>query len=204
MEQKKLSFTYKMLRRLGLNYSEGEYGQVTIWKVIKRVYKLYRDGFLLKFFMHSWLLAPLEPRKLRPWVLKKIGCHVGKDIFVGDNVKIDAGHADLIYIDDHAHIAGGTRLLCHQRDLSNYCIGDDYAKLGYVLKPIHLCKGSLVGMESFVMPGVTIGEGAIVGAGSLVIKDVPAWTIATGRPAKVVKHISERENEGVEIEETKF
>ena len=42
------------------------------------------------------------------------------------------------------------------------------------------------------MPGVTIGEGAIVGAGSLVTKDIPAWTIAIGRPAKVVKEIPER------------
>ena len=47
-------------------------------------------------------------------------------------------------------------------------------------------------METFVMPGVTIGEGAIVGAGSLVTRDIPAWTIAAGRPAKVVKHIPER------------
>ena len=38
-----------------------------------------------------------------------------------------------------------------------------------------------------IMPGVTIGEGAIVGAGSLVTKDIPAWTIAMGRPAKVIK-----------------
>lgn len=187
-----LSFTYKLLRKVGLNYSEEAYGKVSFWTVMKRVCKTYRDGFLLKYMMNSWLLAPLEPRKIRPWVLKKIGCHVGKDIFVGDNVRIDAGHADLIYIDDHAHIAGGTRLLCHQRDLSDYKVGDDYAKLGYKLKPIHLCKGSLVGMESFVMPGVTIGEGAIVGAGSLVTKDIPAWTIATGRPAKVVKEIAER------------
>lgn len=192
---KKLSLTFRMMRKIGMNYSEEEYGQVTLWTVIKRVYKTYRDSFLLKYMMNSWLLSPLGPRKLRPWVLKKIGCHVGKDVFVGDSVKIDAGHADLIYIDDHAHIAGGTRLLCHQRDLSDYHVGDDYAKLGYKLKPIHLCKGSLVGMESFVMPGVTIGEGAIVGAGSLVTKDVPAWTIATGRPAKVVKTITPREIE---------
>ncbi len=194
MSKSNLSLTYRFLRAIGLNYSEEEYGQVSLWQVIKRVFKTYRDGFLLKFVMNSWILEPLAPRKIRPWVLRKIGCHVGKDIFVGDNVRIDAGHADLIYIDDHAHIAGGTRLLCHQRDLSNYCIGDDYAKLGYKLKPIHLCKGSLVGMESFVMPGVTIGEGAIVGAGSLVTKDVPAWTIATGRPAKVIREIREREN----------
>jgi acetyltransferase-like isoleucine patch superfamily enzyme len=44
-------------------------------------------------------------------------------------------------------------------------------------------------METMVMPGVTIGEGAIVGAGSLVTKDIPAWTVASGRPAKVIKQI---------------
>ncbi|MBQ0115749.1 MAG: acyltransferase [Bacteroidales bacterium] len=192
-EKKKLSLTYRFLRMIGLNYSEEEYGQVSIFKVIGKVLTTYRNGFLLKYVMHSWLLAPILPRKVRPWILKKIGCHVGKDIFVGDSVKIDSGHADLITIDDHAHIAGGVRLLCHQRNLRDYCVGDDYAKLGYRLGEIHLCKGSLVGMESMVMPGVTIGEGAIVGAGSLVTKDVPAWTIATGRPAKVVKQIPERQ-----------
>jgi acetyltransferase-like isoleucine patch superfamily enzyme len=53
----------------------------------------------------------------------------------------------------------------------------------------------MIGMESLIMPGVTIGDGAIIGAYSLVTKDIPAWTIATGRPAKVVKEISEREPE---------
>lgn len=142
--------------------------------------------------MNSWLLSPILPRKVRPWILKRIGCKVGKNIFVGDSVKIDSGHADLIQIDDHAHIAGGVRLLCHQRELKDYCVGDDYAKLGYRLEGIHLCKGSLVGMETMVMPGVTIGEGAIVGAGSFVTKDIPAWTIAVGRPAKVIRQVPER------------
>lgn len=195
MERKKLSLTFRFLRFIGLNYSEEEYGQVSLWKVIKRVAKTYRDGFLLKYMMNSWLLSPISPRKLRPWVLRKIGCSVGKDVFIGDSVKVDSGHADLIFIEDHVHIAGGTRLLCHQRDLSNYKVGDDYAKLGYTLKPIILKKGCLVGMESFVLPGVTIGEGAIVGAGSLVTKDVPAWTIATGRPAKVIKQIPQKDNQ---------
>ena len=197
MEKKKLSLTYRFMRRIGLNYSEEEYGQVTLWQVIKRVLKTYRDGFLLKFFMDSWLLAPLEPRKLRPWVLKKIGCHVGKDIFVGDHVRIDAGHADLIYIDDHAHITGGCRLLCHQRNLRDYRKGDDAAKLLYKLGEIHIGKGVMIGMESLIMPGVAIGDGAIVGAYSLVTRDIPAWTVATGRPAKVVKEIKEREAEEV-------
>ena len=50
-------------------------------------------------------------------------------------------------------------------------------------------------MGSIIMPGVTVGEGAVVGAGSVVVKDVPAWSIATGNPAKVVKQIKKRTDE---------
>lgn len=190
MEQ---SVTYKLLRRLGLNYPEQEYGQVSFWGVLKRVSKTYRDGFLTTFLMHSWLLSPLEPRKIRPWVLRKIGCHVGKDVFIGARVWIDTGHADLIYIEDHAHVTGLTVLLCHKKDLSQYRRGDDYAKLPYKTGEIHLGKGCSTGTGTLIMPGVTIGEGAIIGAGSLVTKDIPAWTIALGRPAKVIKEIPKRE-----------
>ncbi len=191
MENKKLSATYKFLRLLGFNYSEEEYGDVSLWRVIKQFFLNIRRKQLVN--MMDWaILEPINPRKNRPRILRKLGCKVGKDVFVGDNVKVDLNHADMITIEDHVHIASGTRLLCHQRNLSDYCVGDDYAKLGYNIKPIHLSKGCLVGMESFVMPGVTIGEGAIIGAGSLVTKDIPAWTIATGRPAKVVKEILQR------------
>ncbi len=192
-EKKNLSLTFRLLRKMGFNYSEEAYGQVSLWQVFKRVLKTYRDSFLMKYIMNSWLLSPFLPRRIRPWVWKKVGCHVGKGCFIGDSVKVDSGHADMITLEDGVSVAGGTRLLCHQRDFTDYFVGSDYMKLGYTVKPIVLKKGCLVGMESFVMPGVTIGEGAIIGAGSLVTKDIPAWTIATGRPAKVVKQIPERE-----------
>lgn len=194
MEKTKLSLTYRFLKLIGLNFPEKEYGDVTIGKVIFRTFKTYRDSFLLKYFMNSVLLSPISPRKLRPWVLRKIGCHVGKDVFIGSQVYIDAGHADMIYIDDHAHVTARTVLLCHKRDLSDYCVGDDYGKLPYKTGKIHLCKGCSTGTDTVILPGVTIGEGAIVGAGSLVTHDIPAWTIAIGRPAKVVKQIPERKS----------
>ena len=154
-DNKKLSFTYRLLRKIGFNYPEEEYGQISPWVVIKRVCKTYRDTFLLNCIMDSWLLAPFAPRRVRPWVLRKIGCHVGKDVFIGSQVWVDY-----------------------------------YAKLAYMKGEIHIGKGCSTGTGSMIMPGVTIGDGAIVGAYSLVTKDVPAWTIATGRPAKVVKEIS--------------
>jgi acetyltransferase-like isoleucine patch superfamily enzyme len=77
--------------------------------------------------------------------------------------------------------------------LSKYRKGDNAAQLGYRLAPIHVGKGCMIGMETLIMPGATIGDGAIVGAYSLVVKDIPAWTVATGRPAKVVKQIPEKD-----------
>ena len=74
-------------------------------------------------------------------------------------------------------------------------MGDNAARLKYRLGEIHIGKGVMIGMESMIMPGVTIGDGAIVGAASLVSRDIPSWTIATGSPARVVKEIKERETD---------
>lgn len=191
MEKKKLSTTYKVLKALGFNYSEEAYGDVSLWKVINKFFgNIWKKR--LEMMMDWPILQPIAPRKVRAFLLRRIGCHVGKNVFIGEYVRMDIWHADMIYIEDDVSIASGSRLLCHQRDFTNYCVGDNYLDLGYKIKPIHLCKGCLIGMESFVMPGVTVGEGAIVGAGSLVTKDIPAWTIAAGRPAKVLKEIPKR------------
>jgi acetyltransferase-like isoleucine patch superfamily enzyme len=186
------STTYKILKAIGFNYSETEYGNVSFLKVISKTFSTIRNAILLGWFMESALLSPVLPRFLRPEILRWVGCKVGKNVFIGCNVFIDSGHADLIELEDRVHIAGHSILLCHQRDLANYQVGDDYAQLGYKLGGIILKKGCLIGTNCMVMPGVTVGEGAIVGAFSLVTKDIPAWTIAAGRPAKVVKQIPER------------
>ena len=193
MKKNKLSLTFRFLRLLGLNYSEKEYGNVSLWRVVRQFFENIKRKFLQN--MMDWaILEPINPRKFRPIILRKLGCKVGKRVFVGDHVIVDLNHSDLIIIEDNVHIASGCRLLCHQRDLSDYCIGDDYSNLGYKLSKIHLCKGCLIGMDSFILPGVTIGEGAIVGAGSLVTKDIPAWTIASGHPAKVIRQVPRRDN----------
>jgi acetyltransferase-like isoleucine patch superfamily enzyme len=50
-----------------------------------------------------------------------------------------------------------------------------------------------IGFDSIILKGVTVGEGAIVGAGSVVTKDVPDWTIVGGNPAKIIREIPENE-----------
>jgi acetyltransferase-like isoleucine patch superfamily enzyme len=186
------SITYRFLKRLGLNYSEAAYGNVSLLEVFNKTFTTLRNSILLKYFMNSALLEPISPRKLRPALLRFIGCKVGKNVFIGQHVTIDAGYADLIMLEENVHVAGHTIFLCHQRDLSNYSIGDDYSRLGYRIGKIHLMKGCLIGTNTLILPGVTVGEGAIVGAGSLIAKDIPAWCMAFGRPAKVVRYFSER------------
>ncbi|MDR0606481.1 MAG: acyltransferase [Bacteroidales bacterium] len=56
-------------------------------------------------------------------------------------------------------------------------------------QPIKICSHAWIGMNCIILKGVTIGEGAIVGAGSIVTHNVPAWTVVAGNPAKVVKKI---------------
>ncbi len=58
-------------------------------------------------------------------------------------------------------------------------------------KDIVIKKGSWIGAGTIILPGVTIGENAVVGAGSVVTKDVPARTLSAGVPAKVIRHHGE-------------
>jgi len=66
-----------------------------------------------------------------------------------------------------------------------------YSKNWDVVKssPIKICDNAWIGMHAMILKGVTIGEGAIVAAGSVVIKDVEPWTMVGGNPAKFVKHL---------------
>lgn len=189
----KVSKTFRFLKLLGLNYSEKEYGQVSFKNVVAKIYKTYRNGFLIKFIMESWILSPILHKKVRPWVLRKMGSKIGKNVFIGSQVWIDFGNAELIEIGDNSHVDARCILLCHKRDLSSYFVNDEYIDLPYKKGKIIIGRNCSIGTASMIMPGVIIGDGAIVGAYSLVTKDIPAWTIVTGRPTKVVKQIPPKE-----------
>ncbi len=60
--------------------------------------------------------------------------------------------------------------------------------------PIHIEKNVWIGFDSCVLPGVTIGEGSIVGARSVVAHDVPPYTIVAGNPARIIRQIEPDEN----------
>ena len=93
---------------------------------------------------------------------------------------------ELITIEKGVTITQDTTILTHFLDPSKK---GRHFRLGKV----HIEEDAFIGCNVTICNAVRIGKGAIVGAGSLVTKDVPAWTIATGRPAKVVKQIPKRE-----------
>ncbi len=132
--------------------------------------------------------------ELRPWLWKLAGVKATGKFHVGYDVYFDAGEAQLINIEDGVWIASRSLILCHKRVLNDYKYGDDYNRLPQKPRPVYLKKGCVVGMASIIMPGVTVGEGAIVGAGAVVSKDVPPYTVVTGNPAVVVKEFSKNDS----------
>jgi acetyltransferase-like isoleucine patch superfamily enzyme len=60
-------------------------------------------------------------------------------------------------------------------------------------RPIHVGRGAWIGFDSCVLPGVTVGEGAVVGARSVVTTDVEPFTVVAGNPARVIRRLTEEE-----------
>ena len=88
-------------------------------------------------------------------------------------------------------LSTGVTLLCHIRDMKNYHLGMKVTEQPMKYGDIHLGKGCYIGINATILPGVHIGEGSVIGSCALVTKDIPAWTIAAGVPAKVIRSVRE-------------
>ncbi len=107
--------------------------------------------------------------------------HLGKGVFINSDCKFqDQGG---IYIDDGALIGHNTVLAT----LNHGLLPEERHDL--IPRPIHIGKNVWIGSNSTVLPGVTIGDNAVIGAGSVVTRDIPENMIAVGSPAKVIKSI---------------
>ena len=106
---------------------------------------------------------------------------IGKNVFINfDCVFLDLGG---ITIEENVLIAPKVSLLSEGHPLSS----NDRQSL--VPGRIHIKKGAWIGACATILPGVTIGENAVVAAGAVVSKDVPANTVVGGVPAKIIKAI---------------
>lgn len=191
----KTTTTFRFFKTIGIINDEVKYGQISICGIISHTYKTIKTAYYFKKAYHPGLFHTRDFNVNRAKWWRKMGCHVGNNVSIGHSVAVDVGNTGLIHIEDDVILTNHCIILCHRRDMKGYRKGDDGTKLPYIYAPVTLKKGCQIGMGSIIMPGVTVGEGAIVGACSVVTKDVPAWTIATGSPCKVIKEIPKREHE---------
>ena len=193
MSDTKTTLTFRLLKKLHLMHDEEKYGRINLFTLIFFALRTLWKRCIFKFAYNACIFEFLYKKKLRPAIWRGLGCKVGKNVNIGHQVRVDFGNAERITIDDDAHIANGVTFLCHMRDVTHYHVGmiamDMPAKYG----DIHLGKGCYIGINVTIMPGVHIGEGAVIGSCALVTKDVPAWTIAAGVPAKVIKNVEKDE-----------
>src|SRR5438270_7480848 len=136
----------------------------------------------------------------RSALLRSFGAKIGKGVGIGSNVNISFPWR--LVVGDHVWIGDdvGILSLAQVTIESNVCVArrsflctgsHDIRREDFKLKvaPILIRTGSWIAIGSLILPGVTIGEGAVVSAGSVVLKDVPANCLVRGNPATVVYEI---------------
>lgn len=132
---------------------------------------------------------------------RKINVLIGENVQINDYVHIAA--VDYIEIGDNVLIA--SKVFISDNNHGSYTLSDsDHpstipASRKASFKPVYIKKNVWIGESVCILPGVTIGEGSIIGALSVVTKDIPPNSIAVGSPARVVKQFDFKTNCWVKV-----
>lgn len=121
--------------------------------------------------------SSLLPSGLRVKLLKMGGVHI-KDAFIGHHVGFDGIHPELISIGNHTCVTTGCQIITHF-----FSPEDNVFYLGNV----KIGDKVFMGMNTLIVAPVTIGDGAVLAAGSVVTKDIPPYEIWGGVPARFIK-----------------
>lgn len=126
---------------------------------------------------------------------------IGNNVFVGGNTIFDC--VEQILIEDDVLISHGCliadsdnhslRYEIRKNDLVDWRNGGGHDWTTTITRPVRVGKGAWIGARVIILKGVTIGECAVVGAGSVVTRDVPPHAVVAGNPARVVRELSNDE-----------
>ncbi len=131
------------------------------------------------------------------------GCEIGDDSRVGTFVEVQKGtcigkrvkissHSFIcegVTVEDDVFIGHGVMFINDKYPRASTLVGQPQTEADWTIVPTLIKKGASIGSNATILCGVTIGEGAIVGAGCVVTKDVPPWTIVAGVPAKSLRKV---------------
>ena len=145
-----------------------------------------RDEIIRKMFASVGKNCYIEPPFYANW-----GCnmHVGDNFYANFSLTV-VDDAD-IFIGDNVMIAPNVILATGTHPISPELRERVYQ---YNL-PIHIGDRVWIGAGSIILPGVTIGNDSVIGAGSVVTKDIPSGVVAVGNPCKVLREINDRDYE---------
>lgn len=134
----------------------------------------------------------------RSFLLKLFGAKVGKGVHIYPKVRIwapwnvelgdECGVANDVTLYSQGKISIGRRCVISQG--AHIVAGThDYTKRGFPLTtfPVNIGDHVWVAAEAFIHPGITIGIGSVIGARSVVTKDMPEWMVCAGHPCKPIK-----------------
>jgi len=148
-------------------------GENSLWQIYRTVSKW--KGIRNFFFIQLSRYCPSLP--VKNWIYRRIlGMKVGEHTAFGLMVMVDVFFPERIQIGNNSIIGYNSTILAHE-----YLIGE--YRLGNVVIGSHV----MIGANTTILPGVTIGDHAIVAAGSVVHKDVPSGAFVAGNPLQVIR-----------------
>ena len=142
---------------------------------------------VLNYIFRNWLLNGLvrwAPYGIIIWVHRFRGVKIGKNCFIDPSAIIETAHPGNIVIGNDVRIAAQAVVMTHIKAPNHL---RESGLMPFVLKPVVLEDYCFIGVNAIIMPGVTVGKGAVVASGAVITSNVPSYSMVSGNPAKVIK-----------------
>ena len=137
--------------------------------------KVINELFLGNIGENSRIMPPVN-------VVRGNKVKIGRNVVIMNNSLFMA--AGGITIDDDVMVAANAQLISNNHDLYDHQV--------LTCKPVHLKRNCWIGAGATILPGVTVGENAVVTAGAVVTKNVEPNTVVGGNPAKIIRRLSDK------------
>lgn len=152
----------------------------------------YKRIFLKHYYNVLYRVNSEKYKKVYPCFLRELGINISehyydtKHGFIAPSVSFDGNDYSLITIGDATTISLDVVFLTHDYSISKGLKIIDPTLSGRFLKPIKIGNNCFVGMRTILLPGTTIGDNVIIGAGSVVKGTYPDNVVISGNPAKII------------------